>query len=77
VPLEGRFLLVALVIARITLNVVVHQLPLNNSVSIFQKLVVKTLKHFDNVFVTGGNNIVEVFESLTVNKFLNNGHTVV
>ena len=25
----------------------------------------QTLKHFDNVFATGGNNIVEVFESLT------------
>jgi hypothetical protein len=23
------------------------------------------LRHFDNVFATGGNNIVEVFESLT------------
>jgi hypothetical protein len=25
----------------------------------------QTLKHFDNVFATAGNNIVEVFESLT------------
>ena len=25
----------------------------------------QTLKHFDNVFATGGNNIVEVFDSLT------------
>ena len=24
-----------------------------------------TLKHFDNVFSAGGNNIVEVFNSLT------------
>ena len=30
--------------------------------SIVQKLVVK---HFNNIFATGGNNIVEVFESLT------------
>ena len=29
-----------------------------------QKPVVK-LKHFDNVFAKGGNNIVEVFKSLT------------
>jgi hypothetical protein len=35
----------------------------------------QTLKHFENVFATGGNNIVEVFESLT--GFLNDGHTVV
>ena len=29
VPLEGEFLLVGLVIARITLNVMVRQMPLN------------------------------------------------
>jgi hypothetical protein len=29
VPLEGKFLLIALVIARITLNVIVHQMPIN------------------------------------------------
>ena len=29
------------------------------------KTCCQTLKHFDNVFATGGNNIVEVFESLT------------
>jgi len=28
-PLEGKFLLIALVIERITLNVIVHQMPLN------------------------------------------------
>jgi hypothetical protein len=39
VLLEGKFLLIALVIVRITF-----------------------LKHFDNVFATCGNNIVEVFE---------------
>jgi hypothetical protein len=33
---------------------------LNNDVSIVQNLAVK-LKYFDNVFTTGGNNIVEVF----------------
>jgi len=37
---------------------------LNNGVSNVQKLGI-TLKHFDNVFATGGNNIVEVSESLT------------
>jgi hypothetical protein len=29
VPLEGKFLLIALVIVRITLNVIVRQMPLN------------------------------------------------
>ena len=29
VPLEGKFLLMALVIVRITLNVIVRQMPLN------------------------------------------------
>ena len=29
VPLEGKFLLIALMIVRITLNVIVCQLPLN------------------------------------------------
>jgi hypothetical protein len=29
VPLEGKFLLIALVIVRITLNVVVHQMSIN------------------------------------------------
>jgi hypothetical protein len=28
------------------------------------KTCCQTLKHFDNAFATGGNNIVEVFESL-------------
>ena len=42
-------------------------MPLNNSMSINQKLVVK---HFDNVFATGGINIDGEFD-----KFLNNGHT--
>ena len=31
-----------------------------------------TLKHFDHVFATGGNNIVEVFESLTTSTFKRN-----
>ena len=50
--------LAALVIVKITLNVTVRQnapkCPLNNGMSIVQ-----------NFFATGGNNIVEVFESLT------------
>ena len=37
--------------------------PLNNGVSIVQKLV--KLSNTDNVFASGGNNIVEVFEKLT------------
>jgi hypothetical protein len=35
------------------------------------KTCCQTLKHFDNVFATGGNNIGEVFESLKpFGKFL-------
>jgi hypothetical protein len=45
VPLEGKFLPIALVIVRITLNVIVRQMPpkylLNNDVFIVQKHVVK------------------------------------
>ena len=33
------------------------------------KTCCQTLKHFDNVFATGRNNIVEVFESLAVTQF--------
>ena len=36
----------------------------------------RALERFDNVFATGGNNVGEVFESLT-RIFLNDGHTVV
>jgi hypothetical protein len=42
VPLAGRLLLIALVIVRITLNVIVRQMALNNDVSIVQKLAVST-----------------------------------
>ena len=38
---EDKFLHIALVIVRITLNVIVRQMPLNNRVSIVQKLVFK------------------------------------
>ena len=41
VSLAGRFLLIALVIVRITLNVIVRQMALSNDVSIVQKLAVK------------------------------------
>ena len=45
VPLEGKFLLIALVIVRITIYVIVHlmplNVPLNNGMSIIQKLAVK------------------------------------
>ena len=34
------------------------------------KTCCQTLKHFDNVFVTGGYNMVEVFESLTTNFWM-------
>ena len=43
--------------------------PLNNCVH--NSKTCQTLKHFDNVFATGGNNIVEVFECLTISFFLN------
>ena len=33
------------------------------------KTCCQNLKHFNNVFVTGGNNIVEMFESFTVHQF--------
>ena len=56
-PLEVKFLLIALVNVRITLNVRQMPLRLNNGVSIVQKLVVK-LSNTEN-------NIVEVLESLT------------
>ena len=63
-PLEGKYLLIELVIVRITLNVIVpSNAPkgtLNNTVSIVQKTCCQTLKHFDNVFAIGGKNIVEV-----------------
>jgi hypothetical protein len=54
VPLEGKFLLVALVIIRMTLNVIVCQMPLSVHRS---KSCCQTLKHFDNIFTVGGNNI--------------------
>ena len=40
VPLEGKFLLIVLVIVRITLNVIVGQMPINSvpSVQILVKL---------------------------------------
>ena len=63
-PLQCKFLLIAIVIVRITLNV------------IMRSKTCETLKHFDNVFGTGGNDIVEVFESLTT-SFFNDGHPVV
>ena len=54
VPIEDKFLLMALVIARITLNVIVRQMSLN-----VQSKTCQTLKHLDNAYATGGNNIVE------------------
>ena len=53
-PIEGKFLLMALVIARITLNVIVCQMSLN-----VQSKTCQTLKHLDNAYATGGDNIVE------------------
>jgi hypothetical protein len=49
VPLEGKFLLIALVIVRITLNVMCD---IKNGVSIVQKLVVKLSMLFSPVAKT-------------------------
>ena len=62
VPLEGNSLLISLAIVRITLNVIVWQMSAKQRCV---KNLCQTLKHFENVFATGGNNIVKVFESLT------------
>ena len=62
VPLEGKILLIALVIAKITLNVIVRQMPLN----VRYTKVCPSFKNLSNSqFATGVNNIVKVFESLT------------
>ena len=53
--------------------------PLENGVSIVQKLDDKlsnTSTKLDNVFATGGNNIVGSAWEFD-NKFLNDGHTIV
>ena len=53
--------------------------PLENGVFIVQKLDVKlsnTSTKLDNVFATGGNNIVGSAWEFD-NKFLNDGHTIV
>jgi len=70
-PLEGKFLFIALVIVRITLNVIVRQMPLNVCLTTvcasFKKLLSnsRTLRQH---FRTGGNNILEVFESYPYNN---------
>ena len=68
VPLEAKFLLIALVIVRITLNVIVCQMPLKVAKQRCvhrSKTCCQTLKHYHNIFASGGNNTVEVFQSLT------------
>ena len=70
VPLEGKFLLIALFIVRIILNVIVHasnahKCPLNNGVSIAQKCAVILSNTSIILFSTCCENVVEVFESLT------------
>jgi len=71
VPPEGKFLLIAFIIVRITFNVIVHQInaPLEMSAKQWcvhrSKTCCQTLKHFDNVISTCCENVVEVFESLT------------
>jgi hypothetical protein len=52
VPLEGKFLLIALVIVRITLNVTVRQMPLNAKQRCVHrsKNCCQSFEHFDNVF---------------------------
>ena len=55
VPLEGKFLLIAWVIVK---------------VSHHSKTCCQTLKHFDNVISTCCENVVEVFESLTTSIWM-------
>jgi hypothetical protein len=62
VPLEGRFLLIALVIVRITLNVSasnVPKCPLNNGVFIIQKLVVKLSNTSTMLFPPVANTLLK------------------
>ena len=62
VPLD-KFLLIAVIFVKITLNVIVRQMSAKQR-CVHRSKTCQTLKHFDNVLATGGNNIVEVFESL-------------
>jgi hypothetical protein len=61
VQLEGKFLFIALVIVRITLNVIVRQMPI--TVCHRSKSCYQALKHFDNVISTCCENVVEVFDT--------------
>ena len=68
VPLEGKFLLTALVIVYIDCASNVLKCPLNNGVFIVQKLVAKLSNTSTMLFPPVKktlSNLVEVFESLT------------
>ena len=68
VSLEGKFLLIALVSVRITLNVIVRQMLLNVRQTTVCPSFKNLLANFQTLrqrFRTGGNKIVEVFECLT------------
>jgi hypothetical protein len=66
VPFECKFLLISEVIVRITLNVIVRQMPLNVR-CVHRSKTCQTLKNFDNIISTCCEIVVEVFESLTTN----------
>ena len=75
VPLEGRFLLIALDIVRIiTLYVIVRQMPLSSG-SIVQNLIVKLSNTSTMLLPPVAKRYRNVWE--LDNKFLNDGHAVV
>ena len=66
VPLEGKFLLIAYVIARITINVIVRQMSAKQRCVHHSKTCCQTsLERFYNFISTGCEKVEEVFESLT------------
>jgi hypothetical protein len=79
VPLEGKFLLIALVIVRITLNVIVHQMPLNVRKTTvcpsFKNLLSNSQTLRQCYFYMLWKRCRSVWEF--DNNYLNDGHTVV
>ena len=71
----------ASIIERMTLNVIVRQnskCPLNNGVSIVQKLVVKLLKTLTRLFPPVAKPLSKCLSVWEFDdKFLNDGHTAV
>jgi hypothetical protein len=60
VPLDGKFLLIALAMDNIKCENVsnAHKCPLNNGVSIVQQLVVKMFESLTNRFLKDGPTVV-------------------